>query len=1025
MPGLLQLNVEGAPVEGGRLPPITVRREGAALPREIVAWLKTLGLTRPLRHPRRDLSNGFLIAEMCARYWGDVPMHSFENKLSVENKKSNWVMLKKVFERHNAPLSEQMVRGMIAQTEGFADYFLRQLYTVLTGRQVREAAPLISEEVHVPKYCPNRIAHHLKPDPQQDLDGMDELTLSTPHRQGAAAHAVGPNDLTGSKAETGGFAKLNLMASSSADAADPPEAVQPIRRRSTATVFDGADQLGSHSLEPEAARGSDGRAQVTFTVATHVATVTSTVVPRSQLEAASQQSDGATAAPTGSARGSCDGVVGPVTGAMEWEWIERVVRPIGLAAGWSLSSALPTYTQYFVATEQEMEPAMQNSVWGTVLSRLADLVAWVRSDPTTLSALVQLILVHPEGPLGVVPAALAPETTSPTLDVGGTLPPRRSYVPSARAYGFLAAMFSHLTGVDPFYSQVCFIRSILQCPALQPILSRLNFATADMYATLLCAVVSLDLPTAQHLLPELITAAHEALVSASDGDVTRVSGRVSFLLLLRLLITRIVRVSSNGSFFRRPINTRHTEGREGIHAILHHVGMENAIAGLTSAHPSLRLAGGGLAVALVQSGCPLHTAAMQVLFPDLPNTRTSVPMASLRKGTVAAGGGPWIVVVQAMWLHALQRRRSDEAAAALGASDEMCEDVSARSNLERPTHSEAADTTAPGPEVAFRSVCAYLTMPGGHVISKAIVAYELACVLGTLDARRPIAAEIAFAVMLFFGVRAPPALRALAVAPPTDAAGCAVPLISGTLTAGDDRASAAAAGAVGGNGSAPLLDVLNTTAPSCAVDHPILGPLSLRDMMRRTAPLLLCEALPQVFHNVNNDDPKDAARRLAARVAVLARDRSVSEGVRMRIEWMYGIIVSGRGGAPLMELGINGLDTPPSDIIERWQSICRARYNDFALVTMAAETISRQGTSRTDQSTVSLLDLAAMAKEVIVQWYTELAPGKAAPLHSRPTAGSTVPQRRGLHGETDKEKLVEAMAWFHASFSDPDSRWSR
>jgi hypothetical protein len=46
----------------------------------------------------RDFSNGFLFAEILSRYYpNDVTLHSFENVISIERKRANWVVLAKLF----------------------------------------------------------------------------------------------------------------------------------------------------------------------------------------------------------------------------------------------------------------------------------------------------------------------------------------------------------------------------------------------------------------------------------------------------------------------------------------------------------------------------------------------------------------------------------------------------------------------------------------------------------------------------------------------------------------------------------------------------------------------------------------------------------------------------------------------------------------------------------------------------------------------------------------------------------------
>ncbi|KAG5510333.1 hypothetical protein JKF63_07662 [Porcisia hertigi] len=126
-------------------------RAGAALPREILAWLQSLQLSSSVKYPKRDLANGYVIAHICARYWPHVPLHSFENKTGTANKQSNWFVLRKVFLQRGVEVSPTMVDGMMNGADDCASAFLQQLYTLLTGRHVDvQAVPLKNPPPDVP-----------------------------------------------------------------------------------------------------------------------------------------------------------------------------------------------------------------------------------------------------------------------------------------------------------------------------------------------------------------------------------------------------------------------------------------------------------------------------------------------------------------------------------------------------------------------------------------------------------------------------------------------------------------------------------------------------------------------------------------------------------------------------------------------------------------------------------------------------------------------------------------------------------
>ena len=112
------------------------------LPREVVKWLQVLDLSYKVKNVKRDLSNGFLVAEIISRHHPEfIDMHSFESKLSMEEKDTNWAYIKKVCKKHpQIPIKEEILNDTVIdkiknQAPNFAYEFLLNLYRALNKKE--------------------------------------------------------------------------------------------------------------------------------------------------------------------------------------------------------------------------------------------------------------------------------------------------------------------------------------------------------------------------------------------------------------------------------------------------------------------------------------------------------------------------------------------------------------------------------------------------------------------------------------------------------------------------------------------------------------------------------------------------------------------------------------------------------------------------------------------------------------------------------------------------------------------------
>jgi hypothetical protein len=67
--------------------------------REVLKWLQSLDLGIPIRHPKRDFCNGYLIAVIFSRYYpGELRPCLLYTGNSEDLKSNNWQVLEKCIE---------------------------------------------------------------------------------------------------------------------------------------------------------------------------------------------------------------------------------------------------------------------------------------------------------------------------------------------------------------------------------------------------------------------------------------------------------------------------------------------------------------------------------------------------------------------------------------------------------------------------------------------------------------------------------------------------------------------------------------------------------------------------------------------------------------------------------------------------------------------------------------------------------------------------------------------------------------
>ena len=115
------------------------KNHNMVLHRDIVRWLQGLDLTYSLRNPIRDLSNGYVVAEILMRYYGsEIPMHSIVPGTSSSIKEDNWRQLSHIFALKNIHVEQSAIHDCINQRKGAAVIILSELFRVFKKDPLRE-----------------------------------------------------------------------------------------------------------------------------------------------------------------------------------------------------------------------------------------------------------------------------------------------------------------------------------------------------------------------------------------------------------------------------------------------------------------------------------------------------------------------------------------------------------------------------------------------------------------------------------------------------------------------------------------------------------------------------------------------------------------------------------------------------------------------------------------------------------------------------------------------------------------------
>lgn len=128
-----------------------------------------MNLTYKIGNPKRDLSNGWLFAEMLQRFYPtEIEMYQFDNGFRLDKKTNNWEHLVKFCKRKGLDISVRDYDAVIHCAPNAGYQLLLKFYTMLTGRTINDEPAEIQlqqrkeEEDARPEYARATITRKMK-----------------------------------------------------------------------------------------------------------------------------------------------------------------------------------------------------------------------------------------------------------------------------------------------------------------------------------------------------------------------------------------------------------------------------------------------------------------------------------------------------------------------------------------------------------------------------------------------------------------------------------------------------------------------------------------------------------------------------------------------------------------------------------------------------------------------------------------------------------------------------------------------
>jgi len=131
-----------------------------------------------MKNPKRDLTNGYLVAEIVSRYYPkDINIMNFENGTRLACKVDNWEQLYKLFKKKQLAITKYDFDAVIHCTHGAATMFILKLYQVLTKKTAKVMQPAPADFIP-PAYMRDTASLRLK---DNDLNRISDRVERTMH----------------------------------------------------------------------------------------------------------------------------------------------------------------------------------------------------------------------------------------------------------------------------------------------------------------------------------------------------------------------------------------------------------------------------------------------------------------------------------------------------------------------------------------------------------------------------------------------------------------------------------------------------------------------------------------------------------------------------------------------------------------------------------------------------------------------------------------------------------------------------